>query len=209
MKDEIRDYRHLPVGKWAEIQAVCNDDSREELDKQVAVLAILNDLTDEEVLDLPLIEYKRLVVDASFLTRADDAVAPRAAHQYVCEPFLLVPCMDARKITTAQFIDFQEYADKGDTAIVEALSCLLVPKGCKYMDGYEIADVQKAIATRMSTYDAMGLLAFFLSKSVQSVRHFLTYSEKVTKKAPIPLKESLRKKLEAIRQTLSKTAGAG
>ena len=131
MKDAIRDYRSLPVGKWAEIQAVSTDDSREEIDKQVAVLAILNDITVQEVLDLPLAEYRERVVDASFLTKAEGAVSPRAARQYVCEPFLLVPCLDARKITTAQYIDFQECADRGDTAIVEALSCLLVPKGCK------------------------------------------------------------------------------
>lgn len=210
MKNEITSYRELPVGKWAEIQAVCRDESREELERQVSVLAILGDMTDDEVLSLPLAEYRERVVAASFLTKADDAVSPRAAKKYVCAPFTLVPVMDARKITTAQYIDFQEYANKGDDYIVEALSCLLVPEGRKYMQDYDITEVQTAIREHMSTYDAMGLLAFFLSKSVQSLRHFLSYSDKQIQKVKTPtVRESLKEKLAQIRQTLSKTAGGG
>lgn len=209
MKDEIRDYRHLPVGKWAEIQAVCADESREELDRQVAVLAILGDMTEEEVLDLPLLEYKQRVVDASFLTSADGLGAYRSARRYICGDFKLVPCMDAKKITAAQYIDFQEYADKGDSAIVEALSCLLVPEGHKYMDGYDITQLQEAIRENMSTYDAMGLCAFFLSKSVKYLRRFLTYSDKAAKKAPKTVRESLKEKVSQIRRTLSQVAGGG
>lgn len=210
MKNDIRDYRHLPVGKWAEIQAVCNDDTLEELDKQVTVLAILGDMTNDEVLELPLVEYRQRVADASFLTSADDAVAPRAARKYICGGFVLVPCMDARKITTAQYIDFQDYADKGDSAIVEALSCLLVPEGHKYMQDYDITDVQNAIRENMSTYDAMGLCAFFLSKSARSLRRFLTYSEKATNRLKDKeTKRTLKERIAAIRQTLSRTAGAG
>ena len=78
------------------------------------------------------------------------------------------------------------------------------------MDGYEIDDVQKAISTRMSTYDAMGLLAFFLNKSAKYLRRFLTYSEKATKRVKNQtLRESLKAKIAQIRETLSRSAGAG
>ena len=210
MKDSITNYRDLPVGKWAEIQALCQDGERDELERQAGVLAILADMTVDEVLDLPVVEYRRRVVDASFLTRADDAVAPRAARRYVCEPFVLVPVTDARKITTAQFIDFKEYADKGDAFIVEALSCLLVPEGCKYLHGYDIAQVQHAIGTRLSTYDAMGLAAFFLTRYAESLRHFLTYSERAAKRMKdATAKAAILEKVQTIRQTLSSSGGAG
>ena len=209
MKNGIQDYRHLPVGKWAEIQAVCRDEGREELDRQVAVLSILNDLTENEVLDLPIMDYRRKVAEASFLTTADDAAAPRAAARYICGPFVLVPVKDARKITTAQYIDFQEYANTGDSAIVEALSCLLIPQGCKYLQGYDVTEVQKAIREEMSTYDAMGLLAFFLSKSAKWLQRSLTYSERAANKLKKPQRETLKAKLQKIRATLTQSAGDG
>jgi hypothetical protein len=210
MKDVIDNYRDLPIGKWAEIQAICEQTDRDELDRQVAVIALLADMTDDEVLALPLPDYKAGVAEASFLTRPLDDMTPRAARQYVCEPFVLVPVTDIRKVTTAQYIDFLEYRKKGDSAVVELLSTLLVPKGCKYLDGYDIAQVQQAIASRMSTYDAMTLLAFFFSKSAELLQHFLTYSETEAAKMPEgPTKTEVTAKLAQIRASLSMTAGDG
>jgi hypothetical protein len=77
------------------------------------------------------------------------------------------------------------------------------------MDGYDITQLQEAIRENMSTYDAMGLCAFFLSKSVKYLRRFLTYSDKAAKKAPKTVRESLKEKVNQIRRTLSQVAGDG
>lgn len=210
MKYGIDNYRDLPIGKWAEIQAISGQTDRDELDRQVAVIALLADMTEDEVLALPLPDYKARVAEASFLTRPLDDMTPRAARQYVCEPFVLVPVTDIRKVTTAQYIDYIEYSKKGHSAVVEQLSTLLVPKGCKYLDGYDIAQVQQAIASRMSTYDAMTLLAFFFSRSVELLMHFLTFSEKELRRMPEgPAKTEVTAKMAELRKMISASAGDG
>ena len=56
------------------------------------------------------------------------------------------------------------------------LSCFLVPRGCDYNDGYDIADVHAAIREEMSVAEVLALLAFFFKSWAQSIRDTLSYS---------------------------------
>ena len=48
--------------------------------------------------------------------------------------------------------------------MAELLSCLLVPVGCRYNEGYDILEVHQALKDNLSVTDALSLSAFFLSK---------------------------------------------
>ena len=48
--------------------------------------------------------------------------------------------------------------------MAELLSCLLVPVGCRYNEGYDILEVQQALKDNLSVTDALSLSAFFLTK---------------------------------------------
>ena len=90
------------------------------------------------------------------------------------------------------------------------LSCLLVPKGKTYGNGYDIADVQKAIRDYLSVTDALSLLAFFFASSEVLLARSLTYSEKEAKKVKDPAKKAaIQERIKAARAMLSPTAGAG
>lgn len=178
----IDNFKDLSVGKYMEIQQLAKDESLDELTFQVKVLAILADKSEDDILALPLGEYTSLVRKSRFLEAKEPDVI-KVADKYNLGGLVLVPTKDIRKITTAQYIDFQEWNKQGsEEHMVEILSCFLVPSGKKYNDGYDIIEVQEAIRENMCVAEVLGLIAFFLQVWQRSIAISLHYSKREARK---------------------------
>lgn len=172
----IDNYRDLSLGDYQDILAISRDDTLEELDKQVKIMSILTGMAENELLDLPIMEYKTLAGKMTFLERELDNVQ-RISKSYNVGEYDLIPVMDMRKVTTAQYIDFQSFHQAGmEEHFAEILSCLLVPKGKRYNQDYDILDLQNAIRKEMNVYDAISLYGFFLISCRDSMKDMLTFS---------------------------------
>ena len=203
----IDNYRNLPIGKLLEIQELSRDESIDALDQQVKTIAILTGLSEDEVLRLPIMEYKSLAAKTKFLENDYDGKL-QVAKSYGLNGMELVPVKDITKITTAQYVDFQTFSKEGDKYFVETLSTLLVPKGKHYNEGYEITDVHKAIRENLSVADVLSLYAFFLTKWVKSIKDSQIFLEKTIKKIPNKtMREKLMKQMQT--QIHSKLNGDG
>jgi len=202
----IDNYRNLPVGKWLEIMELSKDENVDALEQQVKTIAILTGLTDDEVLDLPIMEYKSLAAKTMFLEKEYDGKL-QIAKSYGLNGMELIPVKDFSKITTAQYVDYQTFSKEGDMYLVQTLSTLLVPKGKKYNDGYDMDAVQQAIRDNLSVADVVSLYAFFLTKWVKSIKDSQIYLDKEIKKIPNKLmREKLMKQVQEMR---SKINGVG
>ena len=174
--DIIDSYNKLTLGKYMEIQEVSRNESLEDIDKQVQILSILTGVAEEEILHLPIQDYKELVAKSGLLDPENINYHP-VAKKYLLGKFELIPCRDFRKIETCQYIDFQTYAPDLDKYLVEFLSVILVPKGHRYNEGYDILEVQKAIREEMSVSDGVSLAGFFLTWCRKSIKDSLNYSK--------------------------------
>ena len=185
----ITSYKDLKIGKYLEILDVCKQGG-DELDTQVKMLSVLSGLEEAEILSKTLDEYVKLVQGAAFLNKAPE-LPKRPDKSYKVGRWVLVPVRDVTKITAAQYIDFQTLAKK-ENSVVEVLSCLLVPEGMKYGDGYDIADVQADIRECMNVADAMGAYAFFLRSSRRLTRDSLYCSALQTAAKKMPVRDKIR-----------------
>ena len=174
--DIIDNYNRLTLGQYMEIQEISRNESLEDIDKQVQILSILTGVAEDELLHLPIQEYKELVLKSQFLNPDNINYHP-IAKKYILGKFELIPCRDFRKIETCQYIDFQTYAPDLDKCLVEFLSVILVPKGHRYNEGYDILEVQKAIREEMSVSDGVSVAAFFLTWCRKSILDSLNYSK--------------------------------
>lgn len=202
----IDNYRNLPVGKWLEILELSKDENVDALEQQVKTIAILTGLTEDEVLDLPIMEYKSLASKTKFLEKEYEGKL-QIAKSYGLNGMELIPVKDFNKITTAQYVDYQTFSKEGDMYLVQTLSTLLVPKGKKYNDGYDMDAVQEAIRENLSVADVLSLYAFFLTKWVKSIKDSQTYLDKEIKK--IPNKEMREKLMKQMQEIRSKINGVG
>lgn len=176
--DIIDNYNRLTLGQYIEIQEISKDDSLEDIDRQVQILSVLTGMPSEEILHLPIHEYKELVIKSQFLNPENITYHP-IAKKYILGKFELIPCRDYRKLETGQYIDFQTYAPDLDRYLVEFLSVILVPKGHRYNDGYDILEVQRAIREEMSVSDGVSLAGFFLTWCRKSIKDSLNYSKRM------------------------------
>lgn len=179
----IQSYRELPIGDYQDILALCKDESLEELDRQVKILSILTKMDEDTLLNLPIQEFKVLTSRMGFLEKDLPSKVTRLEKSYKIGKFELVPVTDMRKVITAQYIDFQSFHQAGfENHFVEILSCLLVPKGKKYNQDYDIIEVQDAIRRNLNVHDAASLYAFFIFSCRESIKDMLTFSLQETQK---------------------------
>lgn len=191
--DIIDNYNRLSLGKYLDILAI-DKSEMEDLDKQVAILSILSDLPEEEILHLPITEYKEMVQRASFLQGLDDNNKHLVAKKYKIDSWELIPCTDFRKMETCQFVDFRTFAPAYDSKMAELLSTLLVPKGHRYNEGYDIIELQNALRQSMSVTEAVSLCAFFLTWSRDWIASSQNFCERELKRRGTPeMKETLKR----------------
>lgn len=158
----ITSYDNLPMGKYQRvIEALTN--SKDEIDAHAEMLAIINDMSVDEVMDLPLLKYQEMSERIAFMMQPLPKPKGRICKEYKFGDMVLIPTTDLKRFTAAQYIDYQQLI-KEENRLVEVMSCLLVPKGHKYAQGYDIADVHKVIGEYMSVADVMELSAFFLQR---------------------------------------------
>lgn len=183
----IDNYRDLPIGMYLEICEIDRRTDIEELHKQVSILSILTGREEEEIYDLPIGEYKDLAAKSRYLSQPYDGEV-LTAKTYALEGWVLQPVEDYRKITTAQYIDFQTFVKDAEKNIVEILSVMLVPKGKKYNQDYDIIELQNVLRRSLSVADALSLYAFFFVQYTQSIKDSLTFSKEAAMKLRDPEK---------------------
>jgi hypothetical protein len=203
-------YNQMPITTYGKILDIIQDDSRDTIDKEVAMISILANKTPEEIENMPIVELRTLTSQLGFLTEKAEAVEVR--KEYKVGDYILIPEKKISKIKAGQFISFQEFAkvyrdNNNDVNVIPLLlSCFLIPKGKTFAEGYDVEDVQEAIAEHLSVVDALALTAFFLTSIKQSqatILHYLewrlrlsrakTKEQKMAKKMQIARLQALRR----------------
>lgn len=207
----IDSYAKLPLGLYLDIRALQEDDAMDLVDLRVAIVAALTGKTDREVLDAPIAESSEWFAAAAFLEHDCD-IPKRIADSYSLAGWELIPTTDLRKITTAQYIDFQTYAPGGEKNLPGLLSVFLVPKGRAYNDGYDTAAVQQAIRDQLPISDVLALSAFFLTRYAALIRTSRSFLGRILKQERDPRKQArIRTRLQTLEKVVEtlRTVGAG
>lgn len=169
----IDSYNKLSIGKFIEIQEV-DFISMEEIDIQATLIAILNDMTEEEVLELPLNEYKDCARKLKFLAIKPEPKSkiPKSVKLSGKEYTVIT---DIRKMTAGQYIDYQNYlTHKDNKYLPHILSCFIVPKGEKYGES-DLAEIIEIIKNELPINIALSMSAFFLKKWENLTKGTLTF----------------------------------
>ena len=209
MKNGIIDnYRDLPLGKYEEIVRLCREEMTE-VDRRVAIIAVLAGLTEDEVLHLPLDVFTDYSARSRFMERkCPENMVPAVSKSYALGGMVLVPVTDIRKITAAQYIDFQNFAQDKENHFIELLSCFLVPRGMDYNEGYDVLDVHNAIREEMSVAQAIALLAFFFNGWAKSIRNTLSSSGRMVRRIKDPeTRKALAMKIQDLLDSFPGGAG--
>ena len=198
----IDNYNDLTLGTYLEIDKVVTGDA-EEIDKQVRIIALLADISEDDILAMPLGEYGQMAAKTAFLREEVPPVT--APDRVIVGDRAYIPTRDFTKITTAQYVDFQTFSKGGVPMLSELLSALLIPEGHKYNDGYDTATVVQDIRS-LPVPVAIALAGFFFARLLGSIADSLT---SLTGLLPKMSKKRREEMTKAIAEMRAQLAGVG
>ena len=198
----INNYKDLTIAKFQELHSV-EWEGMEEIDMQVTMIAILNDMTEDEVLMLPLTEYSKLAAQTAFLQNPP-MPRRRTPNKIIINGREYVLVKDISEMSTGQYIDYNQYLTSGDIDkfLPYILSCFLIPKGKKYGD-YNVDDVVNEIKENLSVEEALGISNFFMRRFRNSTEAMVLYLDWKMKRMQKKTKdETVRTKMREARKAL-------
>jgi len=156
-------WEDVSIGQFHQILAIMGM-KKSELDKAIDVLSVLSGETSENYKNMPLEVVTDLLRKIEGLTAQN--LKPRfIGGTYVVEgtTYLLTPC--AEKMTAGQFIDYQLTLEKNPDDVALLCAVLLVPKGKKYGEGYDVMELRQTLYDKFPYIDSMGI-SFFCKRDL-------------------------------------------
>lgn len=203
IKLKYKNWESISIKKFDEISDILshinNVNEDEALEININLLSILCDVSVEEIEDLPLTEFSKLVKQTEFLKEMPKV---DIKEKYVINGNKYVLCANVSKMTTAQYIDYQTLVKNADKNVKELLSVFLIPEGKKYGD-YDLEKVIDNIYNYLPIADARAI-SFFFTLVLQSLtRATLISLERRTKKELKKAKTKEEKeKIEILLETI-------
>ncbi len=163
-------WNHITLEEFEKMKALLDDEKRTPEDRMVALAALVQGVSEEEILNMPLAEAQK----AFALARGLDSPpkASRIRKTYEVEGWKL---KITEEMNVAQWVDFQNYAREGlERHHADLLSVALVPEGKQYNEGYDMAKLKEDLK-KMPVSDALAVCFFFQRRWLRSMRRILNY----------------------------------
>jgi len=174
-------YYDLSIDKYLQIKDVL-ENVEDDLNTQVTLLSIINECTEDELLDLPLADYHKKVADLAFLS---EPISPRpnCPKTITIDKEVYEAVRDVKQFTAGQYIDYNSLIKSEDfySVLPNILACFFIPKGKDYGKDYDIMEVAKKIRYNVSIGLAMDVCFFFQMRSIRSINRMLDYLVLTTK----------------------------
>lgn len=148
----------MPIGVYNKVMAAA--EIEDSADRTIAIISALSGMTEREVGNIEIGEFRKLADKAMFLF--DQPQKDKIKSVYICGDYELVPQTNIRKFSYNQYVDYQTLVQSASEYTANLAAVFLVPRGCTYGDGYDIEDVVKQINDHLPITAYMALFDFFL-----------------------------------------------
>lgn len=187
------DWNNITIKKWYGIKDILMDESLDDIDKNVGILSLVYDITEEEAYNMPIVEFAEKAKAIEWLRTPPEPQMVSDKYRINGVTYRLV--MNPGEITTAQYIDFKNLYPEKDKHMAEILAIFLIPDGKDYNTDYDIAKVEKDIYEHLPITYAIGMTAFFLLLWEVWNQVLTNYSKNLIKKEIKKTKDLTRKKV--------------
>lgn len=202
-------YKDISIRKFIKLQEIINETKElDELAIQAKLIAVINDMTEDEVLSLRLTEYGRKASELSFLEHKPE-LKGRVPDKIMIGDRKFEVIKDPKRLSTAQYIDFQTLLkmDNPDKYLPNLLACFIIPYGKNYGE-YDIMEIADYFADNMDVQQGLELLHFFQLRSLRLISNTVRYLElrmkrAIRKEKDKETKEKLKEGLNKMEELLS------
>lgn len=127
----VDNWNDLSIGQYDDIRFILSDKVLSDADKDICLLSVLSGISGDVIKAKPVDEVADMISSASFLGKAYDGEVMGGIFRYGGYTF---DCdFSHRVMTYAQVMDAENTVQYADL-----ISCLMVPVGHSYHDGYKV-----------------------------------------------------------------------
>lgn len=199
----IDSYDKLTIGKYRELLSLEKED---DMTYGIQILSILSDISEEDLMDMPLDEFSSMMAKTKFLYKEVEKLDYNKLGKTLTingKKYEIIK--SPKKMTAGQYIDYKAYISNENflETLPYILTVFVIPQGHKYCDDYEAEDLAKELNDNLDIRTALCISDFFHHQSllwIKSSLLYLKWTMKRTMKRETnqEIKEKLMKGLQQI-----------
>ena len=160
---KYKSWNTLPIGKYQQIREIL-ESGTEHID--VEILSVLCDCPLDDILNMPIVDLMALKEQALFITKPLKIRDRLIFNSIKLNGVKYNIFTDMRKVTTAQFIDYQAFFQDYEKNYCNVLACFVIPDGHMYNDGYDAMELAETFKEQLDVETAENI-AFFLARRLE------------------------------------------
>lgn len=172
-------WKDINLKEYKKIVEILNRELDSDLEKDISILAVLLNVPEDSLYDMNIMELQRLLGQMSWIKEEKYVYKNKIkkmnklvidGKEYVVNP-------DINKFTVSQYLDFQNFWDNRNERMGNLLAVFIIPKGCKYNEGYDVIKLADRLEEVFTLDDWNDVCFFFLKNYYSSIKVSLIYSE--------------------------------
>lgn len=193
-KIEIKNsWNQVTVNEFIQLEQLLQADIPESY-RTSHVVALLTGKSLDEIESLTAVAYTALARQLSFIS--EEPKYNELKDEYIINGHKYILKADLTQISTAQYIDYQNYMKEEEKDVTKLLSCWLIPDGKEYGDGYDMKTVIEDMG-ELPLQDSLAICFFF---RMQLGAYILISKDYLKKNLKTLAKTEKRIKKEQIKQ---------
>lgn len=174
IKLKYTSYGKMPLNVYFKLLDILNSDY-DDMEKELHIIALLADISYDELLDVNMSELTGISEKLSFLNEFKVEGKRKIKHLTINNVKYDV-CTDLKDFNVSQYVDFQTYtSDNNPKQIATILSAFVIPHGKKYGEGYDVLEVINDFNEYLDLETAISIQNFFIKKLGNYIINILRY----------------------------------
>lgn len=161
-------WKDINIKQFKNINKILKDENLTDIEKNLELIAYVFNLDEDDLFDMDLGTIHKYTNELEFLNdfKPDYAKEPKIKH---IGDYEVGVDYHLSKFSVAQYVDFMAEINSNEPDIARLCATILIPKGHKYNDGYNLEEYIERIEQEVNIYDAEALVFFYLIKSLKLI----------------------------------------
>lgn len=204
-----KSWKDINLKEYKKIVEISKRELDSDLEKDIAVLAVLLNVSEQELYNMNVLELKSLLEQMKWIreTKYDFNPNFKKIKKMIIDNKEYIVNPNINNYTVAQYMDFQNFWDKRNDYMGNLLAVFIIPKGYKYNEGYDVIELADRLEEVFSLDDWNNVCFFFLKTYNNLTKASIQYSiwkiqKMIWKEKNMEKKQELKKVKKELQQQI-------
>ena len=161
-------WKDINIKTFKKINEIVKDTNLTDVEKEISLISIIFNLDDDHLYDMDLATIHKYTNELEFINEFKPDYTKEPKIKRIGDYEVGVD-YHLSKFTVAQYVDFMAEINSNEPDIARLCATILIPRGHKYNDGYNLEEFIERIEQEVNIYDAEALVFFYLIKSLKLI----------------------------------------